>query len=73
MTSYCWICFSLAEDECVCDMCEQHYCDDCSYLFTLHYQHQGARCHICSDQTRIKKLTKDYIRENKIKMIFDEL
>ncbi len=67
---HCHICYSTAVDEdCVCDTCDEYYCQDCSYTFTLHYQHEGARCHWCADQYRRKTLTKEMIRENKLKLI----
>jgi hypothetical protein len=67
---HCEICYSLdTEDFLICDMCERQYCYDCSYIFTIHYQHQGSRCYICSEQKRRKPLTKEDIRDNKITLI----
>jgi hypothetical protein len=66
---HCHICFSSNIDQnMVCDICEQYYCEECSYTFTIHYQHQGARCFQCSDQQRIKPLSKENIRNNKLKI-----
>jgi hypothetical protein len=67
---HCHICYSTSvEEDCVCDTCDEYYCSECSYTFTLHYQHEGARCHWCADQSRRKPLTKEMIRENKLKLI----
>ena len=69
---YCHICYSTNVDEdFICDTCDQHYCEECSYTFTLHYQHEGPRCYWCADQGRRKPLSKADIRNNKLKMIFD--
>lgn len=66
----CYICYSPdIDDEFICDRCDNHYCDECTYTYTLHYQYQGSRCYLCSGQSRIKKLTTDIIRENKLKSI----
>lgn len=70
MIEHCHICYSTdVEPEMVCDICGGIYCEDCSYTFTIHYQHQGARCYWCSDQKRRKSLDLNTIRENKIKII----
>ena len=70
--NYCYICYKKdIEDDFVCDMCEQHYCEDCSYCFTLHYQFQGSRCYLCADQSRINRLTKEMISDNKLKLLID--
>ena len=70
MNSYfCYICFQQTEENFVCDTCDEHYCEDCSYTFTLHYQHEGPRCFHCSEQSRLKPLTKQMIRDNKLKAI----
>jgi len=70
---YCHICYSLnIFEDIVCDTCEGYYCEDCSYTFTIHYQHEGNRCFWCSDQNRLKPLTKEMIRDNKFKIILDE-
>ena len=64
---HCHICYSLSvDDDFICDTCEQHYCEDCSYTYTLHYQHQGARCYYCSDQRRLKPLDKETKGKNMI-------
>lgn len=66
---YCYICYSLSEDYMICDTCDNNYCDGCSYTYNLFYQHQGARCYICSEQTRLTKINKSQIRNNKLKLI----
>ncbi len=66
---WCHICYAQTEPEFLCDRCDQYYCEGCSYAFTIHYQHEGARCHWCSDQDRIKPLTIEQKRDNKIKYI----
>lgn len=72
ISSHCYICYSTdVEPEMICDICDEIYCDDCSYTFSLHYQHQGARCHRCADQRRRKTLTKEMIRDNKLKLFLD--
>jgi hypothetical protein len=71
--NHCHICYSSrVDDDFICDVCDNYYCEDCSYTFTLHYQHQGPRCHFCSDQNRLKLLTKEMIRDNKIKLLINE-
>ena len=69
MKYFCYICFQQIEENFVCDRCDEHYCEDCSYTFSLHYQHQGARCYSCADQSRRKPLTKQMIRDNKLNAI----
>ncbi len=64
---YCHICYDDTDDYMICDTCDNHYCDGCSYTYTLHYQHQGSRCYHCSDQRRRKPITKSQIRKNKLK------
>lgn len=67
--NHCSICFIFpVDDNMICDLCDEHYCEDCSYTFTLHYQYQGSRCYQCSGQNRIKKLNKEDIRQNKIEL-----
>ena len=68
---HCHICYTtdVEPDIMVCDICDEIYCEDCSYTFGLHYQHQGARCHWCSDQKRLKPLTKEKLRDNKLKLL----
>ena len=69
---YCNICYSLNTDEdFICDTCEQYYCEECSYTFTLHYQHEGPRCYWCADQGRRKPLSKADIIDNKMKILFN--
>lgn len=65
---HCYICYSsnVEPDIMVCDMCNEVYCDDCSYTFSLHYQHQGSRCYRCSDQSRRSKLDKRDVAINKV-------
>ena len=72
-TPHCYICFSdnVEPDIMICDTCENIYCEDCSYTFTLYYQHQGARCYWCSEQKRLKPLSKLDIRNNKLKLFLD--
>lgn len=62
--NYCYICYGLSEEDLICEKCDRHYCHDCSYTFTLHYQFQGGQCYKCSEQPRITKLEASYIREN---------
>jgi hypothetical protein len=65
---YCYICYST--DECyICDRCEEHYCYECAYTFTIHYQYEGNLCYHCSDQRRKTPLTKELKRELKIKYL----
>jgi hypothetical protein len=65
----CYICYSETDDEFICDMCNRHYCEGCSYTFSIHYQHEGGRCYWCSEQGRLKTLTRETIRDNKIKYL----
>lgn len=65
MRYICYICYDTTEEDFLCDTCDQYYCEDCSYVFSLHYQFQGARCHMCADQRVVKK-TIEQIRINKI-------
>ena len=69
---HCYICFQQTEEDLLCDICDEYYCDDCSYTFSIHYQHQGVRCYSCADQSRRKKLTKEDIRNNKLKLLLNE-
>jgi len=66
---HCYICFGVTDEDFLCDMCDEYYCEKCSYTFSLHYQHEGARCYYCADQNRRTKLTKEEIRDNKIKLL----
>lgn len=69
---YCHICYSdNTDDDFICDTCNEYYCEDCSYTFSLHYQHEGARCYSCADQRRRKELDKAIIRGNKIKLFLN--
>jgi hypothetical protein len=69
---YCYICYNRTEPEFLCDRCDRYYCEQCSYQFTLHYQHQGCRCYSCADQHRLNKLNKTEIRDNKIIFSLDK-
>lgn len=72
MVKYCWICYSTkTDDDFICDICDRHYCEDCSYSFTLHYQFQGSRCYSCANQSRRKKYSIIDERNNKIDLILD--
>lgn len=71
MECYCEICNGLTDTEWICDRCERYFCEDCSYIFSLHYQHEGNRCYQCSDQTRRRPLIPD-LRENSIKYILND-
>lgn len=71
MNRICHICFVETEDDYLCDTCDEYYCDDCSYTFTLYYQFQGSRCHFCSDQKRLKPISKGDILNNKINYILN--
>lgn len=66
---YCKICYNSNVEVYVCDRCQIDYCYDCAYTFSVHYQYQGNLCYLCSDQSRKSKLTKNDIRNNKIKLI----
>jgi hypothetical protein len=72
MTCYCYICYGLTEPEFLCDSCDNYYCEDCTYIFSPHYQFQGARCYKCADQYRITPLIKNEVRDNKIRFFSDE-
>jgi hypothetical protein len=72
MNLYCHICYSTnTEEYFICDRCENHYCEECSYTHSIHYQYEGSLCYWCSDQNRRKKLTKEIIRNNKMKLILN--
>lgn len=74
MTNYCWICYRFPIDiNHLCDRCDNYYCEDCSYIFGIHYQHEGNRCYSCADQSRLKELTKEERRNNKLKLILNEI
>ena len=64
----CYICYTIA-DELICDTCDNHYCDGCTYTFGIYYQHYVSRCYKCSEQSRLRVLTKETIRENKVKYL----
>ncbi len=72
MINHCHICYTLnVDDEFICDKCENYYCEDCSYSYTIHFQYEGGLCYHCSDQKRRNTLSKEDIRNNKILIIFD--
>jgi hypothetical protein len=67
---WCYICYSTNVDcDMICDMCDEIYCEGCSYTFSLHYQHQGSRCYVCAEQSRMSYLSKADIRDNKLKLL----
>jgi len=67
---FCHICYTMNIDEkFICDRCKQHYCEECSYTFTYHFQYEGSLCYYCSNQPRRKPLLKDVVRDNKLKLI----
>lgn len=67
--SRCYTMENIDDENNICDICEEHYCEECSYTFSLHYQHQGSRCYLCADQQRRTKLELTTKRDNKIKLI----
>lgn len=69
----CHICYVMTDELYTCDKCDNLYCYDCSYTFTIHYQYEGSLCHWCSDQGRRKKLTREELRNNKIELIKKEV
>lgn len=69
---HCYLCYAKTDEDFICDTCDNYYCEDCSYHFKIHYQFQGARCYICADQYH-RKITKEEIRDNKIKLIIGKL
>lgn len=67
---YCGCCYSMESidpETDICDTCEDYYCEECSYTFSIHYQFQGARCYMCADQRRRNPLSKAEKRDNKLK------
>ena len=66
---HCHICYTIEDELFICDKCDELYCLDCSYTYTIHFQYEGCMCHWCSDQKRLKELSKSDIRENKLKLI----
>lgn len=68
---YCYICYRYTDFDFLCDTCDSYYCDDCSYTFSLHYQHQGCRCYSCADQRRREKMDVVKVRNNKIEYFSD--
>ena len=70
MVKHCHICYSTnTDDDFICDRCGEHYCEDCSYSFTLHYQYEVSLCYWCSVQNRKTPLNK---RNSKIDFILNE-
>jgi len=66
MIHYCYICYAQTDPEWICETCDEHYCEDCSYTFSLHYQFQGSQCYQCADQYRREKLDMRDVRINQI-------
>jgi hypothetical protein len=60
----CYICHSPLQDLYICDRCEEYYCENCSYSYTLNYQFQGSRCYACAGQDRRYKLSIEEIDRN---------
>lgn len=50
----------------ICDKCDEYYCHDCSYTFSIHFEYYGMMCYHCSDQRRLKPLNKRDMRINYI-------
>ena len=72
MIKHCHICYTLnVDDEFICAKCENYYCEECSYSYTIHFQYEGGLCYYCSDQKRRKTLSKEDIRNNKLFIIFN--
>ena len=67
---YCYICYTENVDpEWICDICGENYCEDCSYTFSIHFQYQGSRCYLCSNQMRRNPLPPiEVLRERKINL-----
>jgi hypothetical protein len=66
---FCHLCYSMnIDDDFICDKCEEYYCEECSYTFSLHYQHQGSRCYLCADQNRRNKISVVNLRQNKTEL-----
>ena len=66
---YCYICHDITEEDFICDICDNYYCEECSYTYGLYYQFQGSRCYKCADQDRRNKITKNDIRNRKLDKI----
>lgn len=80
MNNLCYICLSediWIDDDglLVCDTCGEYYCyeelkrifaPDCSYTYTIHYQHEGSRCYHCANQPRRKPLNRRDFKINYI-------
>lgn len=71
MMIYCHICYNETDKDFICDTCDNYYCEDCSYTYSLHYQYEGLQCYFCSNQNRRSKLSKEMIRNNKILLILN--
>jgi hypothetical protein len=68
----CYICFS-DDVECddgylICDRCDEIYCYECSYTYTIHFQYRGSLCYHCSNQRRRTPLN---IRDSKLNYILN--
>lgn len=70
---HCHICYSInVDDDFICDKCDNYYCENCSYTYTIHFQYEGALCYFCSDQERKRKRPlKEDIRNNKIDLLIN--
>lgn len=69
LIKHCYHCYSTRIDEdLICDRCDEYYCEDCSYTFSLHYQFTGSRCYYCADQSRRNGLTKQQRRDSKLEL-----
>lgn len=67
---HCHICYSTKDIiEVVCDRCEEAYCYECSYTYSIHYQYEGNLCYLCADQSRRNRLTKEMKRSLKIEYV----
>ena len=65
----CHVCFDTnVDDDFICDICDKHYCEKCSYTYSIHYQEQKSLCYKCSDQSRKYKLDSNLVLENKLKL-----
>ena len=70
MTKHCHICYSdQVDDRYNCEVCDNHYCDDCSATFNEHSQIDYNCCCHCSDQSPIVCKSKGDIRDNKLKLL----
>ncbi len=72
MSDSCHICYEFEDELFICDKCENFYCYECSYSYTIHYQYEGQLCCFCADQFRRKMLTITELRDRKIKLYLHE-